>query len=188
MPPERKRMGQSTKGSIRIAKPEMTLHGFQHTNQNLIKKRRNDEQLQMENDAMNAPHSMGGTQSHLSKATRSDINNQSDFKMSERGSRNADLLQHMSENQDLEGNGEDIVFMDENLQGNEDAQHNAQMQQQQDEGSTTCIMALKNGATIDELNPRNYAYVPSCWTKRIIPAGKYTVKSDNIGSVLHGAN
>ena len=32
MPPERKRMGQSTKGSIRIAKPEMTLHGFQHTN------------------------------------------------------------------------------------------------------------------------------------------------------------
>ena len=48
-----------------------------------------------------------------------------------------------------------------------------------------CKVPLKNGATTEELNPRNYAFVPSCWTKRIIPAGKLTVKCDNIGNFLH---
>ena len=34
------------------------------------------------------------------------------------------------------------------------------------------------------LDPKNYAFVPSQWTQRIRPSGRFTNKSDNLGSVL----
>ena len=33
-------------------------------------------------------------------------------------------------------------------------------------------------------NPRNYAYLPSCYTKRIAPAGKITYRSESVFNVI----
>ena len=38
----------------------------------------------------------------------------------------------------------------------------------------------------DERNPRKYGGLPSCWTRRIIPAGKITYKSEGVGGLLGG--
>ena len=36
----------------------------------------------------------------------------------------------------------------------------------------------------EERNPRRYAGMPSCWTRRIQPAGKMTHKSEGVSSVI----
>ena len=38
----------------------------------------------------------------------------------------------------------------------------------------------------DERNPRKYGGLPSFYTRRIIPAGKLTCKSEGVGTLLGG--
>lgn len=40
--------------------------------------------------------------------------------------------------------------------------------------------------TFEERNPKNYAYYPSSWTQKIIPAGKNTFKSESIMDIMTG--
>lgn len=42
------------------------------------------------------------------------------------------------------------------------------------------------GMSPDEKNPRKYRGLPSCWTRRIIPAGKITHKSVGVGALMGG--
>lgn len=37
-----------------------------------------------------------------------------------------------------------------------------------------------------ERDPKKYAYYPSSWTQKIIPAGKVTFKSESISNIMTG--
>ena len=39
-------------------------------------------------------------------------------------------------------------------------------------------------APAQELDPKTYQYLPSCWTQRIRPAGKVTYKSEALYDVV----
>jgi len=41
-------------------------------------------------------------------------------------------------------------------------------------------------APLQELDPKSYAHLPSCWTQRIRPAGKLTYQSEGLYNVLVG--
>jgi len=45
------------------------------------------------------------------------------------------------------------------------------------QGRLACNAVIPPGADPEELNPRNYAYLPSCWTQKIRPAGRPTAKT-----------
>jgi hypothetical protein len=47
-----------------------------------------------------------------------------------------------------------------------------------------CQMTAGENCDPEALNPRNYAFVPSCWTNRIRPAGRNTQKSTAISEVF----
>ncbi|CDW78051.1 UNKNOWN [Stylonychia lemnae] len=47
-----------------------------------------------------------------------------------------------------------------------------------------CIIPTNTAAQKNELNPRNYQQLPSCWTQRIRPAGKLTYKSESLYDVV----
>eukprot|EP00347_Sterkiella_histriomuscorum_P002000 403369862 len=47
-----------------------------------------------------------------------------------------------------------------------------------------CQLPTQNKAPQTELNPRNYQYLPSCWTQRIRPAGKLTYQSESLYDVV----
>ena len=46
------------------------------------------------------------------------------------------------------------------------------------------IGQVKPGCDPDELNPRNYGYLPSCWTQKIRAAGKATHKSQSLQGIF----
>lgn len=47
-----------------------------------------------------------------------------------------------------------------------------------------CNAMVPQGCDPDELNPKNYAYLPSCWTNKIRAAGKVTAKSQSLQGIL----
>ena len=49
-----------------------------------------------------------------------------------------------------------------------------------------CQIEAVDGCIPNILNPKNYAFVPSCWTAGIRPAGRQTAKSDNAGAAIFG--
>lgn len=46
--------------------------------------------------------------------------------------------------------------------------------------------APPRGMSPDEKDPRKYGGLPSRWTRRIIPAGKITHKSEGVGALMGG--
>ena len=48
--------------------------------------------------------------------------------------------------------------------------------------------ALPGGCDPVLLNPKNYSFVPSQWTQMIRPAGRFTIKSENIKRVIIGVD
>lgn len=47
-----------------------------------------------------------------------------------------------------------------------------------------CVAELPHGCEPVELNPRNYAHLPSCWTEKIRPAGRPTAKKTSLQGIL----
>lgn len=45
-------------------------------------------------------------------------------------------------------------------------------------------LAVPPGTDTAELDPRNYQYLPSCWTTKIRAAGRITNKSDTVASLF----
>lgn len=41
------------------------------------------------------------------------------------------------------------------------------------------------GIAVEALNPKSYAFVPSNWTRKIRAAGAGTIKSEQLGMVMH---
>ena len=47
-----------------------------------------------------------------------------------------------------------------------------------------CNVVLPPGCDPEELNPRNYAFLPSCWVSKIRPAGRATAKTQSLAGIL----
>ena len=48
------------------------------------------------------------------------------------------------------------------------------------------MLELPRDMSPDEKNPRKYGGLPSYWTRRIIPAGRTTYKSEGVGALMGG--
>ena len=59
---------------------------------------------------------------------------------------------------------------------------------QQEHNPAEAASALPSGCDPVLLNPRNYSFVPSQWTTMIRPAGRFTIKSENIKRVIIGVD
>lgn len=46
------------------------------------------------------------------------------------------------------------------------------------------MAALPPGCDPDELNPKNYAFIPSTWTKKIRAAGRPTHKAESLAGIF----
>jgi len=51
-------------------------------------------------------------------------------------------------------------------------------------GNQACNNVVPDGCDPEELNPRNYAFLPSCWTSKIRPAGRATQKVNSLAGIL----
>lgn len=58
-----------------------------------------------------------------------------------------------------------------------------QMENQENYDYNVCSGAQYQEELV-ERNPQKYAYYPSCWTKKIQPAGKFTYRSEDVGGIL----
>ena len=47
-----------------------------------------------------------------------------------------------------------------------------------------CNTLVDQGCDPEELNPRNYAFLPSCWTQKIRPAGRKTAKTESLQGIF----
>ena len=55
-------------------------------------------------------------------------------------------------------------------------------------GENPCMHGVEPDYSLapEEKNPRKYGQMPSCYTRRIAPAGRITYKSENAKNVLFG--
>ena len=51
-----------------------------------------------------------------------------------------------------------------------------------------CVATLPPGCDPDELNPKNYAFLPSCWTQKIRAAGRPTHKAQSLAGIFCWTN
>ena len=98
---------------------------------------------------------------------------------------NADFA--IDENQDI---GEADAAQAENDFHQQNQQPYSQNQQHIDNKYVPlCEQPTGKRASAVEMNPKNYQFVPVCWTQRIRPAGKNTFRSENLCKVMdHNAN
>lgn len=95
--------------------------------------------------------------------------------------------------------GDDLQYVDGEVYDGEDAyldqDGNPIMNQQEYDYNNSpgaadhgpqCLANMKplDDLSPEERNPKRYAGMPSCWTRRIAPAGKLTLKSEGVGVIL----
>ena len=166
MPPQRRTLGKNSKqigskGSIKIAKPEMTLTGFEHTAKSIAMKKKLDTGS-IRPEFQDILSSARRSRSRMSRDSyREDLQNPPSEGKSAR-SLNRDF-------QVIEAN--EVPPMNEEISSQED--NNAAIADEPvvDSGEVDMLNEKKSsnavlppGCPPDELNPRNYAYLPSQWT------------------------
>ena len=89
-------------------------------------------------------------------------------------------MEALSEVEDYQEQMEDESPDETNYQQEEAMEHTCEQDVHQDFYDQQAIQSA------EERNPRNYKHLPSCFTKRIIPAGRYTYRSEGLSSLLQG--
>ena len=177
MPEQRRTLGKNSKqigskGSIKIAKPEMTLTGFEHTAKSIAMKKK------LETGSVRPEF-----QDILSSARRS----RSRFS---RDSYREDLANPPSEGKSARSLGREFQVieanevppMNEDISSQEDANNAAIVDEPQIESGELETLKerlawnaqVQPGCPPSELDPKNYTYLPSYWTQKIRPAGRAT--------------
>ena len=117
-----------------------------------------------------------------------------------------DLYQHIKSQSDHNVNPEEVdhqvQFINQQQQEDytdmDDADARQQEQMEQEGENNGCVGKMwanidyqtqvmnENAVTQspEVRNPKNYSNLPSCYTKRIIPAGKFTFKSEGISAIF----
>ena len=176
MPKQRRTFGKNSKqigskGNIKIACPEMTLTGFEHPSKTIAMKKKLDT-VSICSEFQDAISSGRRSRSRISlDSFREDLQNQPSEGKSGR-STNRDGFQ-VIEPSEVPPMNEDIILQDEKPDLDEPGIVTAETVNQK----ATCENVLPHGCDPDELNPKNYAFLPSCWTSKIRPAGKATHKT-----------
>jgi hypothetical protein len=166
MPRENKKKGKG-KPAIKIAKPEMTLTGFEHSKSNLKEKKRL-KNLKSEPDTKSE-----------SKRSRTHSVPNSDL-------RNPDSTSQTSSNhyqQTFAIDKADAPPMNQEIKHIE-SQLDVKLETDLTHDEHVCECERPKERNPANLNPRNYAYMPSCHTSQIKPAGKLINKSMNIKAVI----
>lgn len=156
------------KPRIEVAKAELTLNGFVHRYDDIVKK---DVLVNKANNAMGMNDARSASQRKSSLKVRSaglvgyhdevDPDNES---------------QHDDEIQDPPHNTEFDNYQQDMQNQNLDCQENDKPE---------VIEEFGPGVATQALNPRSYAFVPSNWTKKIRAAGSNTNRSEGLGAVMH---
>lgn len=77
---------------------------------------------------------------------------------------------------------EDISSNDDGAIGDEPIIESGELQILKEK--LACATVVPAGCDTDELNPKNYAYLPSCWTNKIRPAGRPTPQVKSMQGIL----
>lgn len=185
MPKQRRTLGKKSKqvgskGAIKIAAPEMTLTGFEHTAKSLaIKKKLETGSVRPE--FIDVMSSSRRSRSRMSRDSyREDLQNPPSEGKSGR-STNRDAFQVIEANEVPPMNA-DIVSQDDNAI-EEPMIESADLSMAKER--LACNVVLPPGCDPDELNPRNYGYLPSCWTAKIRAAGRPTAKTQSMNGILN---
>ena len=157
--------------SIKITKPKLTINGFQIDQEDLAKKQ----------SVKSLKKSTNSADMQKRRMSTSTINSRKNIKTKE--SLNEDvsnIIEHDEEeipNQedDQEQYGEQYEYQQEQMDDN---------QENYDLYNNACSGAQQYQEEDVERNPQKYAYYPSCWTKKIQPAGKFTYRSEDVGNIL----
>ena len=165
MPKQRRTLGKKSKqigskGNIKIAKPQMTLTGFEHTASNLALKKKLDTGS-IRPEFQDIVSSARRSRSRVSRDSyRDGLQNPPSESKSAR-STTRDGFQALE--------ADDVPPMNEDISSHNDAiadepfiTSGAELDEVKDK--LACNAALPPGCDPDELNPKNYAFLPSCWT------------------------
>lgn len=171
MPRQNRKFGKkgesvAAKPAIKIAKPEMTMTGFEHSKKTL----RTKERLRRKQEVQDGKSSSRRSRSHASERDLRNPDSTSDEVSSGFGINKADAPPMNQEIRD----GDD--HMDEDMMGSIDNKTECE--------TPECERAVGKVDDPKLLNPKNYAFLPSCYTQQIRPAGKFTQKSAAIKEVF----
>lgn len=174
MPKENKPKGKDKKAAppakpaIRIAKPEMTLTGFEHTKDNLKAKKKLDKQASTRAEDLKSESKR--SRSHRSASVRS------------RDLRNPDSESDASSNHAFAIDKADAPPMNQEIDDARNEEMNGKKATHAENRPAECEKPLARDPA--NLNPRNFAFMPSCFTNQIPAAGKLVHRSENVKSVF----
>mmetsp|Transcript_30403 Transcript_30403/g.40420 ORF Transcript_30403/g.40420 Transcript_30403/m.40420 type:complete len:159 (+) Transcript_30403:1411-1887(+) len=157
----------------------MTLTGFEHTSKSIAMKKKLDTGS-IRPEFQDIISSSRRSRSRMSRDSyREDLQNPPSEGKSGR-STNRDAFQVIEANEVPPMNA-DIISQDENAI-EEPVIESADLSMEKQR--LACNVVLPQGCEPEELNPRNYAYLPSCWTSKIRPAGRATAKKQSLQGIL----
>jgi hypothetical protein len=179
MPAQRRALGKSGGGSIRIAKPEMTLTGFKHTATTMSRKSKLDMHGIDMPQFVDIASSSRRSRSKHSHVSFDDVANPA----SEDGSEHTGF--QALDPEDLPPVGREIEndSDDDQVEPGQTPANGAVATH-----ATNAQAKLPTGCDPLLLNPRNYSFVPSQWTQVIRPAGRTTIRSEAIKRVIIGVD
>ena len=114
------------------------------------------------------------------RMSTSTINSKKNVKTKESLNEDVSNIMQQEEEGELPQNEEQEEFRDQFEYQQEQMDDN---QENYDLYNHVCSGAMCQEEMV-ERNPQKYAYYPSCWTKKIQPAGKFTYRSENVGNIL----
>jgi hypothetical protein len=167
-----KKVAPPPKPAIRIAKPEMTLTGFEHTKENMKTKKRLNKQT-------------AGKADPDSKSAKSESRRSRSQSVRSHDLRNPDSASETSSNhyqQTFAIDKADVPPMNQEIQDVRPEDMMGSEMDNHEHRQAECERPL--GKDPVHLNPRNFAFMPSCFTAQIPAAGKLINKSANIKAVF----
>lgn len=186
MPKQRRTLGKNSKnigskGTIKIAKPEMTMTGFEHNQKTILMKKKLDTGS-VRPEFVDIMSSSRRSRSRVSRDSfREDLQNPpSEGKSGRSTTRDAFQVIQANElppmNAEISSNDENGCNIDEPIIESGDLYTIRE--------KLACNNGLPAGCPPEELDPKNYKYLPSCWTTKIRAAGKQTNKTQSLQGIL----
>ena len=158
----------------------MTLTGFEHTQSNLnLKKKLETGSIRPE--FQDIVSSARRSRSRVSRDSyRDDLQNPPSEGKSAR-STTRDAFQ-VIEADEVPPMNEDISSNDDAADADEPIILSGELEDIKEK--LACMSYVPPGGDPHELNPKNYAFLPSCWTQKIRPAGRATHQTQSLAGIF----